>query len=132
MARLHQALFGSAVLACAQFAFAQAAADITTGPHGPATVPPSAMPEANGAPTSGGMAPEQPRGGGLVVGTIIQTQPPSDAATAAELSNDPLVQRREARAQARREYQARVRAAKEEYRQDRRAADALLYQQSGN
>jgi hypothetical protein len=135
MARLHQILFGSAVLACAQLAFAQTAADITTGPHTPATVPPSAVPEANGAQTSGGVAPgttpDQPQGG-LVVGTIVQTQPPTVAPSAAQMSNDPFVQRREARAQARREYRARVQAAKEEYREDRRAADALLYQQSGN
>ena len=133
MVKLHHLLVGSAVLACVQLAHAQAAADVTTGPQTPITVPPAAVPETNGAMTSGVTEPTDPAtSGGIVVGTIIQTQPPTDTPSAAELSNDPFVQRREARAQARQEYRARVEAARREYREDKRAADALLYrQQSG-
>lgn len=85
---------------------------------------------ATGSGAAGAEAAAQP-GSGLVVGTIIQTAPPTEAQSAAAMSNDPFVQRREARAQARKEYRERRQEAREQYREDRRAADSLLYQQSG-
>lgn len=47
------------------------------------------------------------------------------------MSNDPFVQRREARAQARQEYRERRQEARQQYQEDKRAADSLIHQQSG-
>ncbi|HEY4540863.1 MAG TPA: hypothetical protein VIG66_00650 [Noviherbaspirillum sp.] len=163
MVKLHQALAGTALLACSQLALAQAAADIVVVPPDnapvliapevevvpatpaepatggaqvePAPATPSTAapaPDASGASSAAGTSASGTEPGGMVVGTIIQTQPATDAPTAAEMSNDPFVQRREARAQARAEYKARMQAAQREYRQDKRAADSMLEQQSGN
>lgn len=128
MATLPHLLFGSAILACAQFSFAQAG-DVTTGPKGVATVPPVAMPRANHrAPDH--PAPSDAISGGNTSGAMSQSQAATtrSANGAGSQSNDPFVMRREARARALADYRARVQAARRQLREDRRAADALLQQ----
>jgi hypothetical protein len=133
MPRLHPVLLASTLLACVHLAHAQDAptqggADITLHPPQAAPLPYDGATDP--ALTSGQGAPET--SGGIAVGTIVQTAPPTQMPSAASMSNDPLVQRREARAQARQEYRARLKAAREQYRADLHAADALLQpQQSG-
>ncbi len=106
--------------------------------------PPVTAPEAASGATSGGNAvePQSGRTPEYTVGTIVQTQPPTRGMSAAELSGDPLVMAREARAQAReeyrererearREYRAEKREARREYRDERREADRIMDQQMG-
>lgn len=121
MAKIHQLVFGAAVAACAQLAAAQS----VSGPG----MEPGPAGEAAAVPAPAGQ--EGAASGGVVVGTIVQTQPPVEGESAAELSNDPYIQRREAHAQARQEYRERVEAARREYREDKRAADTLLSPRSG-
>lgn len=85
----------------------------------------------SGATAAPGAADSGAGSGGLVVGTIIQTSPPTQGQSAAAMSNDPFVQRREARAQARQEYRERRQEARQQYQEDKRAADSLIHQQSG-
>lgn len=140
MPRIHHLLVASTLIGCAQIASAQAAGASPAAPDvivvTPIPVPQGAQPAqpaqsaGDDAMTSGAppqdMQAGQPRSSGVVVGTIVQTRPPSGVgASAAELSGDPLIMRREARARARQEYRARVEAAKREYREDLRAAEAI-------
>lgn len=132
MAKISHLAVGAAVVACAQFAMAQSAPgpSIESQPSDVRSALPAPIEQEPA--TSGGVAPpESARSSNMVVGTIIQTRPPTRTQSIGELSNDPYIQRREARAQARQEYRERVEAARREYRQDKRAADSLLYPQSG-
>ncbi|HVL75810.1 MAG TPA: hypothetical protein VM406_07320 [Noviherbaspirillum sp.] len=130
MKRTFHGLAGAALLACAPLAVAQGAIDPTFQPTQPA--PEAAAPATGGPATfatdaSGASAVRQ----GSIAGSAHGTDRAAAARSAAEMSNDPFVQRREARAQARAEYRQRVRDAREQLREDRRAADALLHPQSG-
>lgn len=121
MAIKNKLLFGSAMLALAQFSYAQSAAEMMQGapPASPATPytsegisgesGASVMPETSGASSASG----EPR-----IDTITIISGPFTAG-----STDPFVQRREALAQARDEYRARQEAARQEYREDRREAN---------
>lgn len=130
MAKLHHILIGAGLLAGAQFASAQGTADLSIQPTQPAAE--TTLPaDVSGATATPGTADSGAGSGGLVVGTIIQTSPPTQGQSAAAMSNDPFVQRREARAQARKEYRERRQEARQQYQEDKRAADSLIYQQSG-
>lgn len=135
MVRIQHLLVASTLLGAVQVASAQGA-EAGSPPTvifvAPTLAPPGEGNAAttSGAPAQAGQQQAQPPSPGLAVGTIMQTRPPSDiGVTAAELSRDPLILRREARARARQEYRARVEAAKREYREDLRAADALAIRQ---
>lgn len=95
----HKLLLGSALIALASLAHAQAAGN--TG------VAPSPTPGATTSPSTGAT-------------TTVVPNPANSAAT------DPYVQRREARKQAKEEYKARKKAAKQEYKTAKQAADANL------
>lgn len=143
MARIQHVVVGAVALACAQVAAAQTAPAQERNAQAEATVVVPLVPvpvpvpvvegerEGEREMSSGGMAQQQARSSGHIVGSIVQTQPPPQAQSAAELSRDPLIMRREARSQARQEYRARVEAARREYREDKRAADARYERQSG-
>lgn len=116
MAKTHHILLGSALLAAAQFAFAQTAAEAIGGGE----------PVAPEAPyTSGGLSDQTTGSSGS---SDSSANSPPDTVTVISgpftvESTDPFVQRREALAQARDEYRARQRAARQEYEQDRREAN---------
>lgn len=143
MAIHHQILFGAVALIGAQLgsvAHARNAADVTTGPHSVVTAPLPALPEANGGMPG---AEGQSEGGSesasagasapLSVGIIVETAPPTNRARTQPGydTNDPFIERRVRRAQARADYRARVNAAREQYREEKRAANAELLEQQG-
>jgi hypothetical protein len=128
MTMLHRVMLGSAILLGTQLVSAQQSADISTGSQGPASV--SAAGQASeGSGREGAVSGASEASGGFALGTIVQTAPPTQAQRPGFDTDDPFIQRREARAQARSDYRARVAEARQQARADYQARVAEARQQ---
>jgi hypothetical protein len=138
MLKQNKILLGSAIIVFANFAHAQSV-DTPTATPTPSAAPVAPMerapapsvttPDSSGASSQPGAVISAPPPAAVIIVPVA----PDTATTSATAntnaqakSNDPLVQRRIDRAQAKAEYKARKKAAKQEYRAEKKEADANL------
>lgn len=127
MEKTNKILLGSALLAVMHFAHAQTAADaLGSSPSQEYEIEEYGVevtPYTTEGATSGSGSVSGSSESALTPQTVTVISAPFTVG-----STDPFVQRREARAQAREEYEASKRAARREYKEEKREADAEFRQ----